>query len=557
MKNNNALSDIQEGLHFLSLGGIGEIGANCYLYGCDGKWIMIDLGLSFADEKFPGVDLLLPKIDHIESLQDNLEAIIISHGHEDHAGAVAFLASKIKCPVYATKFAMLLIENRLKEFNKVEGFSLNEIDLNKKLSLKNFTLDFIPTTHSIPEPSAIIISTNYGSLLHTADWKIDHSPTLGDSFSKKKFEDIGSNGLLALIGDSTNANVPGSSKSENDVKEELKNVFSRFSNRIVVTCFSSNIARMKNIIYAAKKNKRKVALVGRSMKKNIEIAKRCGYFDDNDVFINEDEASYIPRENLVIICTGSQGEKRSALYRIAYNSHQHLHLESEDVVIFSSRDIPGNEKSINNLKNLLIRQRVEIVTADDDLVHVSGHGYAEEIKQMYNWTKPYISIPVHGEPMHLEAHKQLSNSSQVPFTKILENGKCLKIAPGEPKIVDNFVTGKLIVEGKNIYDAESTFIKERRKYSFEGLALISLIIDQKDNSINKNIKITFKGLPEIDENEIINNFKIIFIENYVKLNFSQKSSDQIVSDLIKNNLRKIMKNSFQKKPEIEVHLIRS
>lgn len=557
VKNNNALSDIQEGLHFLSLGGIGEIGANCYLYGCDGKWIMIDLGLSFADEKFPGVDLLLPKIDHIESLQDNLEAIIISHGHEDHAGAVAFLASKIKCPVYATKFAMLLIENRLKEFNKVEGFSLNEIDLNKKLSLKNFTLDFIPTTHSIPEPSAIIISTNYGSLLHTADWKIDHSPTLGDSFSKKKFEDIGSNGLLALIGDSTNANVPGSSKSENDVKEELKNVFSRFSNRIVVTCFSSNIARMKNIIYAAKKNKRKVALVGRSMKKNIEIAKRCGYFDDNDVFINEDEASYIPRENLVIICTGSQGEKRSALYRIAYNSHQHLHLESEDVVIFSSRDIPGNEKSINNLKNLLIRQRVEIVTADDDLVHVSGHGYAEEIKQMYNWTKPYISIPVHGEPMHLEAHKQLSNSSQVPFTKILENGKCLKIAPGEPKIVDNFVTGKLIVEGKNIYDAESTFIKERRKYSFEGLALISLIIDQKDNSINKNIKITFKGLPEIDENEIINNFKIIFIENYVKLNFSQKSSDQIVSDLIKNNLRKIMKNSFQKKPEIEVHLIRS
>ncbi len=557
MKNNNALSDIQEGLHFLSLGGIGEIGANCYLYGCDGKWIMIDLGLSFADEKFPGVDLLLPKIDHIESLQDNLEAIIISHGHEDHAGAVAFLASKIKCPVYATKFAMLLIENRLKEFNKVEGFSLNEIDLNKKLSLNNFTLDFIPTTHSIPEPSAIIISTNYGSLLHTADWKIDYSPTLGDSFSKKKFEDIGSNGLLALIGDSTNANVPGSSKSENDVKEELKNVFSRFSNRIVVTCFSSNIARMKNIIYAAKKNKRKVALVGRSMKKNIEIAKRCGYFDDNDVFINEDEASYIPRENLVIICTGSQGEKRSALYRIAYNSHQHLHLESEDVVIFSSRDIPGNEKSINNLKNLLIRQRVEIVTADDDLVHVSGHGYAEEIKQMYNWTKPYISIPVHGEPMHLEAHKQLSNSSQVPFTKILENGKCLKIAPGEPKIVDNFVTGKLIVEGKNIYDAESTFIKERRKYSFEGLALISLIIDQKDNSINKNIKITFKGLPEIDENEIINNFKIIFIENYIKLNSSQKSSDQIVSDLIKNNLRKIMKNSFQKKPEIEVHLIRS
>ena len=557
MHNNLNLNDINEGLHFLSLGGIGEIGANCYLYGCDGKWIMIDLGLSFADEKFPGVDLLVPKINCIDSIEDKLEAIIISHGHEDHAGAVAFLANKIKCPVYATKFAMLLIENRLKEFNKVEGFSLNEINLSKKLSLKNFTLDFIPTTHSIPEPSAIVISTSYGSLLHTADWKIDQSPTLGNAFSKKQFEEIGSNGLLALIGDSTNANVPGKSQSENDVKDELTNIFSRFSNRIVVTCFSSNIARMKNIIHAAKKNKRKVALVGRSMKKNIEIARKCGYLNDNDTFINEDEASYIPRENLVIICTGSQGEKRSALYRIAYNSHQHLHLESEDVVIFSSRDIPGNEKSINNLKNLLIRQRVEVVTADDDLVHVSGHGYAEEIKQMYNWTKPYISIPVHGEPMHLEAHKQLSNSSQVPFTKILENGKCLKIAPGEPKIVEKFETGKLIVEGKNLYDSESSFIKERRKYSFEGMALISLSINDNDNSINKNIKISFKGLPEINENEIMNNFKLIFNENFTKLNNSQKSSDQIVSDLIKNNLRKIMKNSFQKKPEIEVHLIRS
>ena len=557
MNNNSNLNNINEGLHFLSLGGIGEIGANCYLYGCDGKWIMIDLGLTFADEKYPGVDLLVPKIDSIDSIQDNLEAIIISHGHEDHAGAVAFLANKIKCPVYATKFAMLLIENRLKEFNKVDGFSLIEIDLEKKLKLNNFTLDFIPTTHSIPEPSAIIISTTYGSVLHTADWKIDNTPTLGNSFSKKKFEEIGNNGLLALIGDSTNANVPGVSQSENDVKNELINIFSRFSNRIVVTCFSSNIARMKNIIHAAKKNKRKVALVGRSMKKNIEIAKRCGYFDDNDVFINEDEASYIPRENLVIICTGSQGEKRSALYRIAYNSHQHLHLESEDVVIFSSRDIPGNEKSINNLKNLLIRQRVEVVTADDDLVHVSGHGYAEEIKQMYNWTKPFISIPVHGEPMHLEAHKQLSNSSQVPFTKVLENGKCLKIAPGEPKIVEKFNTGKLIVEGKKLYDSDATFIRERRKYSFEGLVLISLIINDSDNSINKNIKISSKGLPEINEDDIIHNFKTSFIENFTKLNASQKSSDQIVSDLIINNLRKIMKNFFKKKPEIEVHLIRS
>ncbi len=556
MSNKLKLNDFNEGLHFLSLGGIGEIGANCYLYGCDGKWIMIDLGLSFADEKFPGVDLLVPKIDHIESIEDNLEAIIISHGHEDHAGAVAFLANKIKCPVYATKFAKLLIENRLKEFNKFEELSLREINFKEKIKLVNFTLDFIPTTHSIPEPSAIVISTSYGLLLHTADWKIDYSPSLGNSFTKKQFEKLGSDGLLALIGDSTNANVPGSSLSENDVKEELANIFSRFSNRIVVTCFSSNIARMKNIIYAAKKNKRKVALIGRSIRKNIEVAKKCGYFDEDEVFINEDEAAYIPKENLVIICTGSQGEKRSALYRIAYNSHQHLHLESEDVVIFSSRDIPGNEKTINNLKNLLIRQRVEVITADDDLVHVSGHGYADEIKKMYNWTKPFLSIPVHGEPMHLEAHKQLSLSSQVPFTKVLENGRCLKIAPGDPKVIEKFDTGKLIVEGKNLYDSESSFIKERRKYSFEGLALVSLIVNSNDYSINKNIRVTFKGLPEINEGQVVADFKLFFIDNFLKLSNDQKSSDQIISDLAKTSLRKIIKNLFYKKPEIEVHLIR-
>ena len=558
MKNDlTSFNPDSKGLFFLSLGGIGEIGANCYLYGCDGKWIMIDLGLAFADEKFPGIELLVPNIDFLENIGENLEAIIISHGHEDHAGALAYFAKKINCPVYAFSFTKLLIENRLKEFGILDQIKIIEIESKSKLKLKNFTIDFISTTHSIPQPSAITITTSYGKLLHTADWKIDKNPTLGEDFNKKEFQKLGDQGLLALIGDSTNANIPGYSGSEKEVMEEFINVFSRYNKRIVVTCFSSNIARMKNIIHAAKKNKRKVALVGRSMKKNIEVARKCGYVADDEIFISEDEASYIPRENLVIICTGSQGEKRSALFRIAYNSHQHLHLEPEDVVIFSSRDIPGNEKSINNLKNLLIRQRVEIVTADDDLVHVSGHGYADEIKQMYNWTKPYLSIPVHGEPMHLEAHKQLSYSSQVPFTKILENGKCLKIAPGEPKIVEKFETGKLIVEGKNLYDSESAFIKERRKYSFEGLVLISLIINDDDYSINKNMLLTLKGLPGIDEENIKNDFKILFIENYTKLNKDQKSSDLIVSDLVKSSFRKIIKNSIQKKPEIEVHLIRS
>ena len=555
LKTNSNLKLYKNGLFFLSLGGIGEIGANCYLYCCDGKWIMIDLGLSFADEQFPGVDLLVPKIKFIEEIKDNLEAVIISHGHEDHAGAVAYLADHIKCPVYASSFAKLLIQNRLKEFGKLDTIELIEFHSSENISLNNFNLRFIDTTHSIPQPQAIVIETSYGNLLHTADWKIDNNPTIGNIFSKNSFTELGNEGVLALIGDSTNADVPGYSGSESEVREELEQVFSRYINRIVVTCFSSNIARIINIVHAAKKNNRKIALIGRSMKKNIEAAIKSGLIDDNNVFISEEEASLIPKENLVIICTGSQGEKRSALYRIAYNSHRNIHLEKDDVVIFSSRDIPGNEKSINALKNLLIRQRVEIITADDDLVHVSGHGHAEEIKQMYNWTKPYISIPVHGEPMHLASHKKISEASQVPVTKILQNGKCLKIAPGECSVVDNIETGKLIVEGKYLYDSDSSFIKDRRKYSFEGLVMISMLLNS-DYSIDKNIQLSLIGLPNEQLNSIKEEFKNEFVKNFIKLNNNQKSSDQNINDIIRKSLKFVLKNILQKKPEIQIHLIR-
>jgi len=555
LKKNTNFKLYEKGLYFLSLGGIGEIGANCYLYCCDGKWIMIDLGLSFADEQFPGVDLLVPKIKFIEEIKDNLVGIIISHGHEDHAGAVAYLVDKINCPVYASSFAKLLIENRLKEFGKLNSIDLIEFDSTKNLSLDNFNLRFIDTTHSIPQPQAIVIETQYGNLLHTADWKIDDKPTLGNTFNKNSFIELGNQEVLALIGDSTNANIPGFSGSEDEVKNELKQVFSRYINRIVVTCFSSNIARIINIVDAAKKNNRKIALIGRSMKKNIEAAVKSRLIEDNDIFISEEEASLIPKENLVIICTGSQGEKRSALYRIAYNSHRNINLEKDDVVIFSSRDIPGNEKSINDLKNLLIRQRVEIITADDDLVHVSGHGYAEEIKLMYNWVKPYLSIPIHGEPVHLASHKKISEASQVPITKILQNGKCLKIAPGDCSIVDNIETGKLIVEGKYLYDSDSDFIRDRRKYSYEGIAMISILINN-DHSIDNNIQLSLIGLSNEELITIKEEFKIEFIENYIKLNDNQKSSDQNVIDMIRKNLKFVLKNILHKKPEIQIHLIR-
>ena len=544
-----------KGIYFMSLGGIGEIGANCYLYCCDGKWLMIDLGLTFADEQFPGIDLLLPKIDFVDEMAEHLEAIIVSHGHEDHAGAVAFFADKINCPVYATGFARSLIENRLKEFGSLDKIKLITINPKKHIKLKNFDLSFIATTHSIPEPHAILINTKYGKLLHTADWKIDTEPTLGEGIDIESFKKIGNDGLLAIIGDSTNSDVPGFSRSEAEVLDELIKVFSRYNKRIVITCFSSNIARMNSIAIAAKKNNRKVSLVGRSMKKTIDAAVVNNIISENSNFISEEEASLIPRENLVVICTGSQGEKRSALYRIAYNSHRHIHLEKDDVVIFSSRDIPGNEKSINNLKNLLIRQRVEIITSENDLVHVSGHGYAEEIKKMYEWTRPYISLPVHGEAKHLVAHAQLAQASQVPITKILENGKCIKLAPNEPEIYGFVDTGKLIVEGRNIYDSESNFIKDRRRFSFEGIVLVTMIINS-DFSIHKNIKITANGLSSIDSKKIGELFKEIFLKDYLQMNSEKKSSDIIISELIKKSIRLSLKFQSSKKPEVKSHIIR-
>ena len=545
----------EEGLHFLSLGGIGEIGANCYLYGSDNKWIMIDLGLTFADDQYPGIDLLLPQVDFLEQIKDNLEAVIISHGHEDHAGALAFFIDKIHCPIYATGFASSLIKRRLKEFGKLNSVIINIIDPNKSLKFKNFKLQFISTTHSIPEPYSIVITTKYGKLLHTADWKIDNDPQIGDNFDKQSFKDLGNEGLLALIGDSTNADSIGYSKSEFEVREELTKIFSRYNKRIVATCFSSNIARIESIAKAAQKNNRKVVLIGRSMKRTIEAAIENGYLTDIKNFISDEEASYISRENLVVICTGSQGEKRSALYRIAYNSHSKIHLESGDVVFFSSKDIPGNEKSINNLQNLLIRQKVEVITSNDELIHVSGHCYADEIKKLYQWTRPYIAIPVHGEPKHLVAHLKLAQSAQVPVTKILDNGTCLKIAPEEPEIYGKIKTGKLIVEGKNIYNSDIDFIKDRRKISFEGLISISLLINN-DYSLHKEIKITQNGLAIKNSQAIDMYFKDVFLSEYLHLSKDKKSSDIIISDLVKKILRKYIKKQMNKKPEVNVHIFR-
>ncbi len=550
--------NLKNGLFFLPLGGVGEIGANCYLYCCNNSWIMIDLGVSFADEKFPGIDLLVPNLDFIDKIKNKLEAIIISHGHEDHVGAIPFYADKINCPIYATNFVHSLLSKKFREYKIYDKIKLKKIDTNKTLSLDEFEFSFLETTHSIPEPFAILIKTSYGNILHTADWKIDKEPIIGNGFNSNLFKKISEDNLLALIGDSTNANISGNSGSEKEVKEHLNNLFSRYDKRIVITCFSSNISRLQSIADAAKKNNRHIAVLGRSLKRMIDTAIECGYLKNLNNIISEDEIQYFSRENIVIICTGSQGEKKSALYRIAYNSHSNIYLEKGDVVIFSSKDIPGNEKSINNLKNLLIKKKVEVISNEDEFVHVSGHGNIEEIRKMYEWTRPVLSVPVHGEPLHLVEHEKIAKSCQVPYTKVIENGSLLKIAPEKPEVINKIETGKMIVEGGKIYSSESDFIRQRIKYSYEGIIMITLIIN-KDFSINKDIKISHYGLPITNMEEFTSNFKTNFVENYLKLEKinNNPENDDNIKNLCKKVVKKYCMNQYKRKPEVQTHIIRT
>ena len=553
-ENIEIIKQTSKGLYFLPLGGVGEIGGNCYLYCCDDSWIMIDLGISFADHQFPGIDILIPNIEFINSINDKLKAIIISHAHEDHAGALSYYADMIKCPIYASEFAYNLIRKKIKKNNINNSLNFKIINFEKDINFTNFKLSFIETTHSIPEPSAIIITTKYGKILHTADWKIDKNPIIGKKFSSYNFEKLGDEGLLALIGDSTNANSKGMSGSENDVKIHLTKLFSRFNKRIVITCFSSNITRLESIVKAAKANNRKVAIIGKSIDRTIDAARETGYLKNLDEFISPEEAQYLTRENIVIICTGSQGEKRSALYRIAYNTHQNIYLERGDVVIFSSRDIPGNEKSINNIKNSLTKKNIDIISSEDELVHVSGHAYAEELKKMFQWTRPYLSVPVHGEAIHLLEHAKIAESCQVPITKIIENGNLLKIYPEEPNILSKVETGKMIVEGNKIFKSNSDFVKERVKYSYEGMILVTLLIN-KDFSLNKKIVISQVGLPFNNTDDLLDYFKINFVEQYIKLNNREKSNHSILMEISKKIIRKHCKNEFSRKPHVQTHII--
>ena len=498
---------MQEQLLFCPLGGSGEIGMNMNLFAYgkpdNQKWIMVDIGVTFADDSLPGIDLIYPDPGFIIDRSEDLLGIILTHAHEDHIGAIAHIWPQIKCKIFSTPFTAALINEKFKEKRVDIGNNLKIVDLNGTVDLKPFKIEFITLTHSILEPNGLRIETPAGNILHTGDWKCDPNPLIGDKIDSKRLKAIGEKGVLAMICDSTNVFSIGRAGSELDVRNSLLNIMSRLKKRIIVTSFASNVARMETIFFCAKKLGRQISLVGRSMHRIYKVAKQCGYLKDVIEPIDPRDAKKISRDKIIYLCTGSQGEPMGAMMRIASYVHPDVKIDKDDAVIFSSKIIPGNEKKLYKLHNQLVREGIEVISEENEFVHVSGHPNREDLKDMYNWVKPNAVIPVHGEHRHMIEHINFAKEMQVPYAVKVENGDIVKIYPGKkPELYDKAPSGRLYVDGNISVEEDSKSIKERKNISNNGYLEITILINNKGN-IHKNPIISFKGLPIYDEEEFI------------------------------------------------------
>jgi ribonuclease J len=467
-----------EELIFLALGGSGEIGMNVNLYGCRGQWIMVDLGLTFAGPDYPGIELILPELEFIEKQQERLAGIVLTHGHEDHIGALPYLREELKAPLYATPFTAGLIAGKLDEEGLTGQVQLNVVERGGTIELGPFRVTFVALSHSIPEGNGLLIETPFGNIFHTGDWKIDETPVIGEAPSTEVLTEIGDRGVLALVCDSTNVFQNQFSGSEESVHEGLLAQVAKAEGRVLVTTFASNAARLQTIGRVAREAQRKVCIAGRSLERILRVAQSTGYLRDFPPPISFDEAMRLPRSEVLIIATGGQGEPRAALGRIAWGNHE-LKLTEGDTVIFSSRIIPGNEVSIGRIMNQLSDLGVRIVTERQAHVHVSGHPGRPELVQMYKWVRPKIVVPVHGEPRHLAEHARLALEHGAEHAIVQRNGDVIRLAPGEPKKIDEVRVGQLVLDGDVILPADGATVNERRKIGFGGLITVALPVGEK------------------------------------------------------------------------------
>ena len=546
----------RDGLVYLPIGGAGEIGMNMYAYGCQGKWIVVECGITFGNETTPGIDVITPDPAFLEELGDDLLAMVLTHAHEDHQGAVAYLWPRLRCPVYATAFTASIVRARLAEAGLIDAVPIEELKLKGALELGPFRLRLITVTHSIPEPNALAIDTPHGRILHTGDWKLDPDPLIGATADEAALRELGDGGVLAMVCDSTNVFVPGCSGSEGDVAEALVEVVGRFRRRVGVACFASNVARIESIAKAAAAHGRDVALVGRSLWRVTEIARDCGYLAHTPPFLTEHDVGLLPRDKVLFICTGSQGERASALARISQNDHANVVLGDGDAVLFSSRPIPGNERAIAAMQDRLAGLGVEIVTGRDAPIHVSGHPARDELARLYDWVRPAISVPMHGTHRHLIEHAAYARSLGVADARIVTNGAALRLAPGEPKIVGHVPVGRLGLDGKRLVALDDGLMAQRRRMNYSGLAFVSLPLGRPGEEGLPSPRVTLSGLASVDELDgLVEQIEAEVARIAARAAERQRGTEETAQE-VRRAVRRLCGRLIGKKPVTEVHVFR-
>ena len=543
-------------LVFLPLGGTGEIGMNCNLYGYGerGKrdWIMVDLGVTFGRQDEPGIELITPDISFIEQHRDRLHGLLLTHGHEDHIGAVGHLWPRLKCPIYATPFTAALVKSKLAEQGLLEQVKLHIIEPDARIDLGPFSIDYICLTHSIAEPSALAIEVNGHRALHTGDWKIDPDPVIGRLTEVDRLKALGHAGIDAIICDSTNVLSPGRSGSEAEVGAMLEEVVAESTGRVIITTFASNVARLTSIAQVAVRTGRHLCLAGRGMHKIYNAARETGYLTQFPELIEDSDAGYLPPDKLLICCTGSQGEANAALGRMASGHHPHLTLEAGDRVIFSSKMIPGNEKDILNLQNRLAALDVEIISPNGTDIHVSGHPCRDELEDMYGWARPRAAIPVHGEHRHLIEHAKLAAELGVPEPVRIHNGDMVRLAPGPTEVIDVVPSGRFYLDGDILSDGRETARRDRKKASYNGVVFVGVPLDAA-NRLSGDIAVETVGLPQNDGMVKLIDWVLDAVERCIPSN-GRLTPERAEHD-IRIAVKREMKRRWGKKPIVAVSFI--
>ncbi len=542
-----------EDLSFLPLGGTGEIGMNLNLYRCQGKWLAVDCGIGFGGAAHPEVDVMMPDPSYIEARRDQLLGLVITHAHEDHIGAVAWLWPRLRCPVYVTPFAAAVLRRKLSEVGLLNQVKIHVVPTGGEIDLKPFAIRMIRMSHSIPEAQALAIDTPYGTILHTGDWKLDPMPLVGPPSDEAALADLSKKPVLAMICDSTNAMVEGHSGSEADVRRVLTDLISDLRGRVAVTCFASNVARMETIALAAKAAGRSTALVGRSLRNIDAAARECGYFKTLPPFLREDDVDDLPDDNVLIMITGSQGEARSALARVAMDTHPRVALGEGDTVIFSSRVIPGNERAIGTVQDNLARRGVNLVTDADHAVHVSGHPAREELRRLYRLVKPKYAVPVHGEWRHMSAHAELAEEEGA-HPILMEDGDILNLAPGTVEIVDSAPVGRLVLDENRLIPMSGEVMNARRKLLYNGAIVVSFAVDQAGKLMGQP-KLSAPGLLDDDDPET-SALARDFSDGLADLPAATRRDDGALTEAARTSLRRAIGKRLKKRPRVDVHLLR-